>query len=469
MTLASPVHLFQSSTRIIRDTRARVMDKGLTMGNLKAAITEHLLPHTSLVSLSDGMRQILFWNSIDIAIKQEIRSKISALEKLRDEQATAVGMIISSASFSRYETLERDVLNLVSTLRYIADAEPTSTSQPQSNHPVIDMGVTPTPQAIASIIGHLSSRLLHTQSKFREDSAQHSRPSKLTRWWPILIAGYFSSSTILQTVTNRREDILVWLSDALQTTRSFWQNWILEPIYQILAIIRHDKGSEVALISRRSLAADMDSLERMVVQFAQDNPQYANSSDTRVLQDAAREGDLTPVLRAYESNLKSPMRSVISGSLVRSLLIQIQKTKVDVEVAISGIDKLLKSQELVFGLLGISPAIAILWLLLRSFTTRKSSQSHFDNEEAKIEMIKILRRIDRDLCNDPHRESGLSYKTKGLVLCEVQLLKSQAKSIKLALQDSFLEDLHDMETECKSDAMKMQTILKRIHRSYLSN
>lgn len=37
------------------------------------------------------------------------------------------------------------------------------------------------------------------------------------------------------------------------------------------------------------------------------------------------------------------------GDLIRALLIQVQKTKVDVELAVSGIDALLKSQELVFG------------------------------------------------------------------------------------------------------------------------
>ena len=39
----------------------------------------------------------------------------------------------------------------------------------------------------------------------------------------------------------------------------------------------------------------------------------------------------------------------IRGDLIRALLIQVQKTKVDVELAVSGIDALLKSQELVFG------------------------------------------------------------------------------------------------------------------------
>ena len=39
----------------------------------------------------------------------------------------------------------------------------------------------------------------------------------------------------------------------------------------------------------------------------------------------------------------------IRGNLVRALLIQVQKTKVDVELAVNGIDALLRSQELVFG------------------------------------------------------------------------------------------------------------------------
>jgi nuclear-control-of-ATPase protein 2 len=64
---------------------------------------------------------------------------------------------------------------------------------------------------------------------------------------------------------------------------------------------------------------------------------------------AVKEGDLTPVLRAYERDLRSPFVGTVRGDLVRALLIQIQKTKVDVEIAISGINSLLKSQELVFG------------------------------------------------------------------------------------------------------------------------
>lgn len=41
-----------------------------------------------------------------------------------------------------------------------------------------------------------------------------------------------------------------------------------------------------------------------------------------------REGDLTPVLKIYEEDIKSPLKNALTGTLVRSLLIQIQKTKV---------------------------------------------------------------------------------------------------------------------------------------------
>ena len=41
-----------------------------------------------------------------------------------------------------------------------------------------------------------------------------------------------------------------------------------------------------------------------------------------------RMGDFTAVLKLYEEDIKTPLRSAITGSLVRSLLVQIQKAKV---------------------------------------------------------------------------------------------------------------------------------------------
>lgn len=77
------------------------------------------------------------------------------------------------------------------------------------------------------------------------------------------------------------------------------------------------------------------------------------------------------VLKAYEEEIKHPLKNAIkgmctwiqsclkrclylkhTGDLIQTLLIQVQKTKVDVDLAMAALDKLLKSNELNFAFLG---------------------------------------------------------------------------------------------------------------------
>lgn len=188
----------------------------------------------------------------------------------------------------------------------------------------------------------------------RNLAAEYGRPSRTIRYWPLATVLFLSSSTILRIVVKRKAAIVTWIRDLGTTTVDFWYNWVVEPVKKIIGTIRHDKDSEIALMSKASLEGDRASLERMVVDFAKDNTTSSSGgplsdieiADVRV---KVREGDLTPVLKAYEKDLQRPFVGTVRGNLVRALLIQIQKTKVDVEVAIGGIDSLLKSQELVFG------------------------------------------------------------------------------------------------------------------------
>ena len=53
-----------------------------------------------------------------------------------------------------------------------------------------------------------------------------------------------------------------------------------------------------------------------------------DDNQLRNLSTQVHEGDLTSILQIYEEDIKSPIRSAVSGTLVRSLLIQVQKAKV---------------------------------------------------------------------------------------------------------------------------------------------
>lgn len=181
---------------------------------------------------------------------------------------------------------------------------------------------------------------------------QHGKPSLIVRYWIPGLLLFLSSSTLLRLFFNRKAEIKMWIQDLGTTTQDFWYNWVVEPLKRVIATIRHDEDSEVALMSKGSLEGDRASLERMVVEFAKDNPPNGTVlSDAEVaeIRVKVKEGDLTPVLKAYEKDMRKPFAGAIRGDLIRALLIQTQKTKVDIEVAVSGIDALLKSQELVFG------------------------------------------------------------------------------------------------------------------------
>jgi nuclear-control-of-ATPase protein 2 len=195
----------------------------------------------------------------------------------------------------------------------------------------------------------LRSGLPDYKISFQQMLSTSGRPSRLVRYWLPATVLVLSSSTILRIALNRKAEILTWIQEFGGTVRDFWTNWVVEPTRKVIGTIRHDEGSEVAIMSKRSLEGDRESLERMVVEFAVDENRSLSEVQIQDIKAKVREGDLTSVLMAYEKDLKKPFLGAVKGNLIRALLIQIQKTKVDVEVAMGGIDSLLKSQELVFG------------------------------------------------------------------------------------------------------------------------
>lgn len=238
------------------------------------------------------------------------------------------------------------------------DFEATVSAQARED-PLDEMALLPADVAQSSSIrdvadrlsGIMSERLPTFDAVSMERLHLNAKPRRLVRYWLPAAALLISSSTILRIVVNRKAEILQWIRELGSTVIDFWQNWVVEPTRKVIGTIRHDEGSEVSIMSKRSLQGDQESLERMVVDFAIDNPEGGSLNETQIeaIRSKVHEGDLTPVLKAYEQDLKSPVYGSIRGNLIRTLLIQVQKTKVDVEIAMGGIDNLLKSQELVFG------------------------------------------------------------------------------------------------------------------------
>jgi nuclear-control-of-ATPase protein 2 len=333
-------------------------------------------------SIADIQRKIL--SRVDIG-RSEARQKQKQLRRLREMTATGLGVLLDEGlNFGIAEDtysdewkgmLERSVALMDMILQSVVfldlsvsefedkvfagvEEDPELSVHIEDSHPA------ERPAVLARrLLGLLQKGLPHHRTSITDLARQNGRPPRLVRYWLPVAALLISSSTIFRILVNRQDDIINWIRDLGTTTRDFWFNWVVDPVRKIVGTIRHDANSEIAIMSRDSLRADRESLERMVVEFALDNPDIAvgNPSITEheigEIRSKVKEGDVTPVLKAYEKDLRRPIVGAIRGDLVRSLLIQVQKTKVDLEVAISGIDALLKSQELVFGFVGLTPGV----------------------------------------------------------------------------------------------------------------
>jgi nuclear-control-of-ATPase protein 2 len=73
----------------------------------------------------------------------------------------------------------------------------------------------------------------------------------------------------------------------------------------------------------------------MALSLARDKLYYS-PSQLENLSNAVRQGDLTPILRIYEEDIRTPVKSAVSGTLLRSLFIQVQKAKVGIFVDLPG-------------------------------------------------------------------------------------------------------------------------------------
>ena len=386
----TPRSIWQWSNTIYRDARRKFQATGgmqsadhvqsasfsrpwsTFYGLVKASMRDH--------SVANAQAKLL---SPLVLYRSEVRSKQKGLRRLREMSACGLGVLVDegmnldiddnnprrskndkdewktivSRSVSLMETILRNLTILDLGTHEFEDTVFTSV---EDDTELSQVNVTDedSKQSLALMISrlqlilevHLPNHVASTNQLVKK----FGRPSRLVRFWLPATALLLSSSTLLRIAVNRKAQIVTWVHDLGTTTVDFWYNWVVEPIRKIVGTIRHDKDSEIAIMSKESLEGDRASLERMVVDFARDNPPTASGAPLNEVEIAdvrakVREGDLTPVLRAYEKDLRRPFMGTIRGDLVRALLIQIQKTKVDVEIAIGGIDALLKSQELVFG------------------------------------------------------------------------------------------------------------------------
>ncbi|KAG2361507.1 ATP synthase regulation protein NCA2-domain-containing protein [Suillus spraguei] len=303
------------------------------------------------------------------------------------------------------------------------------------------------------------------------------RPSRLTLLWPRLFLLPPLMLYCAKHIYASRSTLAELMLDGANTVQHFFKDWLFDPIKDVLITIRAG-GEDGVIVRREAVAADLDSLERMSLALAREKLDY-DSTQLEALSRHIRQGDLTAVLKIYEEDIKYPVKSAISGTLLRSMFIQVQKAKVDLDQALTGIDKLLKSQELTFAFVGVAPALAVIYVaggFLGGLLSIRPGR--YGGKLRKTSVWLAMRRIERLLLFQPklhHRHNvetahsdTIPALTTGLLVLSLAHLREYALTslpARSRLREGFLEDIEDLEDPALSRSEKLR-IIDRMWKSW---
>lgn len=208
-----------------------------------------------------------------------------------------------------------------------------------------------------------------------------------------LAVGYGTIFIIRHSPLAGSRDLDNWAKAAVQATRGAWAEHVIGPLERVRGELFNTFRRRPAIVSMGEYEADRDSLQRMLEDFKIDfiqrrgtkaamGPRRNNNSAGRndaatgftgeidglatVIDDVQVLEGMELMMRSYEQELKRPVRNLVNGDLMRSLLIQVQKLKVDTESAMLEIDQILRANELSISLVAAVPAFLIAGVVLYS-------------------------------------------------------------------------------------------------------
>lgn len=269
------------------------------------------------------------WRLSGNLLRTEVRLKKTKVDLVRDLLASCIGYLAQPDSLDGAEALGNRALMQCNRVLDILDAAlgkplnimvsddlfkslATSLENESSTESTEDLATT-------------LSRMSKLRLRIRTSLEPVSRPSLITRYWLPTTLSLFSLASAHRRAIANWSDLVNLAGSVRDTIFDFFDTWIIQPLLGVWATIRQpDSSLGVMNNADSSISSDLDSLERMVVDFARDRGTPAPLLPE--VGELARMGDLGLVQRAYESEMRSPIRNALGGDLVRTLLIQIRES-----------------------------------------------------------------------------------------------------------------------------------------------
>lgn len=269
-----------------------------------------LFPHTVRKGEAQTSQKLLVARARALSplglTRYEARHKRKELLTERDQLATRLGALAQTLSNSRKNTPQSTEQLLQELNQRVSDMQ---TALDVSSSSVDATG------SIATSLNSILSQYVEAQRGKVDEILSYSPtgagpPSTLARLWPTFVLAPLGTIIVIRVVTSSWNTIVEKAEEAKETIKGFAINWVYEPCLKLLDTIKTG-DEEGVIISKESLNSDLQSLERMVTEFSAEKYGLHGAELDAVTQ-KVREGDLTTVLKIYESELKVSINQMVS-------------------------------------------------------------------------------------------------------------------------------------------------------------
>ncbi|CAO2832646.1 unnamed protein product [Amaranthus hypochondriacus] len=252
--------------------------------------------------------------------------------------------------------------------------------------------------------------------------SRHQKPRKMTRYWVRYTCGAVGLSICsLWIVRHSRlvgsSDIDNWIREAKESTISFWTEHVEQPLLSIRdELFETFRKRHRGVMDSEEVQLTANSLRRMLMAFVE------QAKGQKLPENTTDQEMLEIVMARYEEELMNPIKSTVFGDLPCSMLIQVQKLKLDIETAMLELNQILKANEINFAMLAALPAfvlVLVLFMLMQSWMMQDKGaegKGILARRQRRLLIAEIERRIMHyQSCMDRGQAQDAQY-SFGLVL-----------------------------------------------------
>jgi len=286
------------------------------------------------------------------------------------------------------------------------------------------------------------------------------------KYWPEISLATIGVLGLVGIMSVKEKETWSFFQRISDSWLGFFSQHVTRPLAALVDEIVFDHTLIVADIDAMNDAKE--SLGRMLKEYIQD---MHPNVDQATLADIENSLDVSILSRQYEAELKKPITSLVSGDLVRMLLIQMQFMKKELLVVMTALDELIRENQFNLEVMATVPAVLLVYSVYH--LGKYSINAIRGNKRAKWYIFREVRFMLRDTEQLLNWNSKDNQALRGISLGRLVHLLNQLESTLLLNADQFCrserarlgEDVAELLSDHLSIVQKMNTI-HRMHRTY---